>query len=113
VARGGPFVVELPARYDEPGALYDIVTPPGQGTTVGQGRRGTRVMTAAANACGMDQFTYRVTTGSGQSNLGTVTLIYGPGRVCPADTFADGSLNVLDFTGFLNAFAAGCPWSAH
>src|SRR5205814_984801 len=35
VARGGPFVVELPARFDDGlvNAVYSIVTPPTQGTT--------------------------------------------------------------------------------
>ncbi len=111
VARGGPFVVELPARFDDAlsGATYTVVTPPSQGTTVGPGTRSTRVMTATATACGQDQFTFRVTTASGQSNLATVTLIYGPGPVCPADVFADGSLNVLDFSQYLNLFASGDP----
>jgi hypothetical protein len=109
VARGGPFVVELPARYDDAtsGATYTIVSPPSQGTTIGPGSGCTRTMTAAANACGPDQFTFRVTTPSGQSNLGTVTLVYGSGPGCPADMFPDGSLNVIDFSAFLNAFASG------
>ena len=108
VARGGPVVVELPARFDDglSGATFSIITPPSQGTTVGPGMRSTRIMTAAANACGQDQFTFRVTTPSGQSNLATVTLVYGAGALCPADAFPDGALNVLDFTAFLNLFAS-------
>lgn len=111
VARGGPFVVELPARFDDAlsGAAFTIVSPPTQGTTVGAGTRSTRIMTASPTACGQDQFTFRVTTASGQSNTATVTLVYGAGAVCPADVFPDGTLNILDFSAYLNLFAAGDP----
>jgi len=107
VPRGGPFVVELPARFDDglSGATFTILTPPSQGTTVGAGSKSYRVMTATPGACGQDQFTFRVNTPSGQSNTATVTLIYGF-MGCPADAFADGHLDVLDFSAFLNTFAA-------
>lgn len=109
VARGGPFVVELPARFDDPlnSAVYTIQTPPGQGTTVGAETRGFRIMTATASACGADQFTYTVTTLSGQSNVATVKLIYGPGPVCLADYDGNGQLNINDFVFFQAGYAAG------
>lgn len=109
VARGGPFVVELPARFDDDpaGAAYTILAAPGQGTTVGAGSGPYRVMTATNSACGTDQFTFRVTTPSGQSNVGTVTLIYGAGPACPADYDGSGQTNVSDFIFFQNGYAAG------
>lgn len=109
VARGGSFTVELPARFDDAlnTATWTIVSPPAQGTTVAEQPKGYRVMTAGASACGPDQFTFRVTTASGQSNLATVTLIYGPGPGCPADYDGSGQANVTDFVFFQTGFAAG------
>jgi hypothetical protein len=109
VAPRPTIVVELPAKFDDglANTTFTIVTPPGQGTTVGADAKGYRIMTAAANACGTDQFTFRVTTPSGQSNTATVKLIYGPGPVCPADMDNDGRATVNDFVTFQNTYAAG------
>jgi hypothetical protein len=109
VSRGRTFVVELPARFDDAlsGTTFDIVSPPSQGTTVGAATGSYRIMTAAATACGQDQFTFRVTTPSGSSNIGTVTLLYGSGAACAADINGDNAVNALDFGAFINTYAAG------
>jgi len=109
VARGGAFTVELPASFDDGYAsvTYTIVTPPSQGTTVGNQPKSYRTMTASPTACGADQFTFRVDTPSGQSNTATVTLIYGPAPACPADFDNSGQTNINDFIFFQNAFAVG------
>lgn len=109
VARGGPFVVELPGSYPHftQDATYTLLTQPSQGTTVGDQPKGYRVMTASPTACGQDQFTFRITTPAGVSNTATVTLIYGPGPGCPADYDESGQANVSDFIFFQNGFAAG------
>lgn len=107
VARGGPVVVELPAVFaDNPANVtYTIVSAPSL-ATIGGGTSGYRVLTASANACGSDTLTFRATSPSGQSNLGTVTLRYiEPG--CAADMDYSGALNVADFTAYLQTFAAG------
>jgi hypothetical protein len=108
VARGGPFTVELPARFDDAlsGATFTIVNPPGQ-ATVGAGNKSYRVMTAGPTACGQDQFTFQVTTPSGTSNTATVTLRYNQGLRCYADFNGDGQANINDFIFFQSAFAAG------
>ncbi|MBL9032469.1 MAG: hypothetical protein JNM80_12290 [Phycisphaerae bacterium] len=137
VARGGPCAIELPARFnsDPASATFSVVAAP-TGATISTGTEGYRVITAPPNACGTDQLAFRVTTPGGQSNTGIVTLIYGPGPICPADYNGDGAanvadfiffqtgfaagdlradidgscaLNINDFIGFLNAFAIGCP----
>lgn len=109
VQRGGPFVVELPARFDDvlSGTTYALVSPPAQSTVGPTTTRGYRVMTAGVNACGSDQFTFRVTTASGQSNIATVTLVYDSDVACIADISGDGHTNVNDFIAFQGFFAAG------
>ncbi|MFN0134047.1 MAG: GC-type dockerin domain-anchored protein [Phycisphaerales bacterium] len=108
VARGGPCVIELPARFNSnpSQATFTIVGAP-TGATISTGVEGYRVITAPASACGNDQITFRVTTPGGQSNTGTVRLVYGPGPVCPADYDGDGNANVSDFVFFQNGFASG------
>lgn len=109
VARGSSSVIELPAKFDDglANTTYTIVTPPGQGTTVGPDAKGYRIMTTTASACGTDQFTFRVNTPSGQSNTATVKLIYGAGPVCPVDMDGDGLATVNDFIFFQNTYATG------
>lgn len=107
VQRGQPVVVELPASFDDDvaGATFTLVSNPTQ-CTVGAGTKGYRVMTAAANACGTDPFTFRVNTPSGQSGVVTVKLIYDSSLTCVADFDGNGSLNANDFNAFLNGYAA-------
>jgi uncharacterized protein (TIGR03790 family) len=107
VGRNGPAVLELPAAFpDNPvGASYEILTPPSQ-ASIGSGSGSYRVITAAANACGSDSMSFRVTTPSGVSNAATITIKYGnPG--CPADIDGDSNLTIADFTAFLGVFATG------
>jgi hypothetical protein len=108
LAPGVTAPVELPARFDDgiSNTTWTIVTPPAN-ATIGTNTKGYCVLTPAANACGPDSVTYRVTTPSGQSNLATVSLVYGPILTCPADIDGDGMLTILDFTAYLQTYAAG------
>jgi hypothetical protein len=138
IPRGASVAVELPGSFPEgSGVTWNIVSPPAGATLTGDITAPYRILTAPANACGPDQFTFTVQTASGTSAPGTVRLIYGAGEsACLADIDGDGNLtvldfntmlnqfsasnlradingdcalNVLDFNAFLNAFSAGCP----
>jgi hypothetical protein len=78
VPRGGTITVELPAIFDDGfvNATYAVVSGPSQSTwSAGQG---FVTMTTPLSAAGTDTITFRVTTPSGQSNLGTVNIVYSP-----------------------------------
>jgi hypothetical protein len=108
VIPGTTCAVELPARYDDlhSGVAWSVLTPPSV-ATIGSGGNGYRVVTAPANACGQDQFTFRVQTPGGTSNTATVTLLYANLFACPPDINNDGNVNTADFTAYLQAYAAG------
>jgi hypothetical protein len=78
VPRGGPITVELPAIFDDAyvNATYTIVSGPAQATS--SAGAGFVTMTAPLTAAGTDTITYRVTIPAGQSNLGTVNIVYTP-----------------------------------
>jgi hypothetical protein len=108
VTQGLSCPVELPAKFDDAlsGATYTIVSPPAFATLSG-GTAGYRVLTVPPNACGADQFTFRVQTPSGLSNTATVSLTYGTTSPCPVDVDRDGVLSVADFSAYLGFFATG------
>jgi hypothetical protein len=109
IRRGEPFVIELPASFDDAlgSAAFEIVSPPGQ-AVAGQGTGPYRIMTAPPGAWGPDPFTFKVTTPSGDSNIATITLIYGHNVECYANcdnSTTPPALNVEDFTCFVSQFA--------
>lgn len=78
VARDLPFVLELPARFDDPltSASFTLVSAPSQATLLGGTGTPWRVFTPNPGALGSDLLTFEVTTPAGTSNLGTITLEY-------------------------------------
>jgi hypothetical protein len=77
VLRDAPFLLELPARFDDPlaSASHALLSLPSQATLLG-GSGPWRVFRAASNALGTDTLTFQVTTPGGVSNVATVTLEY-------------------------------------
>ncbi|MEQ1892626.1 MAG: TIGR03790 family protein [Planctomycetota bacterium] len=78
VLRDAPFLLELPARFDDAlaSASHALLTSPAQSTMLGGTGTPWRVFRAAANALGSDTLTFQVTTPGGVSNVATVTLEY-------------------------------------
>lgn len=103
-----PFVLELPAAYTDAlsSATYEVVTPPG-GSTITGGGGAALVLTPDGNPCGYDQVVFKVTTPSGTSNNGVITLIYRDPTPCPADVNFDCTVDILDILAYLDAFG-GC-----
>lgn len=98
VLRGESFLLELPARFDDPlaSASHALVTTPAQATLLG-GAGPWRVFRAAANALGSDTLSFQVTTPGGSSNVATITLeYYTPSSASPFGCLnPPGSLRVL------------------
>jgi len=81
-----PFLLELPATFNrlDVSLGYEIVTPPAQSTIISTTTGPYRVLEPNPNATGTDQLTFRWTSPNGNSNLGTITLVYQecfPGRL--------------------------------
>lgn len=73
-----PFVVELPATFDDSSSVltYTLLTSPAQATVMGNGTGPYRIMVPDSGATGTDQFTFQVDSGTGQSEIATVDIIY-------------------------------------
>jgi len=77
------FIVELPAAYDEDpvDAIYSLQSLPNQATQISTGSAPYAIFTPDPTASGIDSLSFQVTTASGTSAVGVVTLIYKP--ECP------------------------------
>ncbi len=78
IPRGGCTTIELPGVFDDAyvNVTYNVLTGPIQSTSFPQ--TGFITLTAPLTASGTEAFTYRITTPSGQSNVGTISLVYTP-----------------------------------
>lgn len=107
VQRDTPFVLELPAAYDDSpaSAVYTIVQPPADATIVSSGTGPFRVLQPDPGASCTDTLTFSVTTPSGTSGLATVTLEYGAplSAVYGCGVNPAGSMQVLSGTPRLGA----------
>ncbi|MCG3127090.1 MAG: hypothetical protein CHACPFDD_01948 [Phycisphaerae bacterium] len=104
VRRNRPFVVELPAAFDNSGSAltYVLVSSPAK-ASVASGVTGPyRLMTPLAGACHLDSFTFKVVSPAGESGVATVTLDFGP---CAGDLNCDGSINGFDIEPFVLAIS--------
>ena len=111
VLKDQPFVVELPATFDNSGAplTYQVLSGPAQ-ATVPAGQTGPyRLMQPAAGAKGLDAFTFRVTSAAGDSNIATVTLDYDLLR---GDLNCDGSIDFGDINPFVLYLSNFMAWQA-
>jgi hypothetical protein len=103
-----PYLVELPASFDSSpaGATYTITNAPDQAViTPGDGPY--RIVTPVAGATGGELLQFRVTTTGGQSNTGTILLVYSEAPPCNADWNGSGGVNSQDFFDFLTDFFLG------
>lgn len=93
VLRDQPFLLELPARFDDPlaTASHALVSLPAQATLLG-GSGPWRVFRPNPGASGSDTLTFQVTTPGGVSNVATLTLEYH----AAASAAAYGCLNPPD-----------------
>src|SRR6185369_2266081 len=80
------FVLELPATFDSDPttATWTVLVPPAQATLLGSTSSAFRILQPNAGASGSDTLDYRVTGAGGNSNTGTVTLVYDAPPACPA-----------------------------
>jgi hypothetical protein len=111
VLKDQPFVVELPATFDNSGLplTYQILSGPAQ-ATVPAGQAGPYpLMQPAAGAKGLDSFTFRVTSGAGNSNVATVTLDYDLLR---GDLNCDGTVDFADINPFVLYLSNFAAWQA-
>jgi hypothetical protein len=97
-----PFVVELPATFDDPSTAltYELLSEPGQATVV-SGTGPYRLMRPAPLAEGTDSFTFRVNSAAGSSNAATVTLTY---MSCIGDVNGDGQIDLSDLAILLSNY---------
>jgi len=74
-----PFVLQLPATFDDPlaSAVYTVVTPPARATLLPVGSGPWRILVPEAGAFGTDTLVFRVTTPAGTSADATIRLDYG------------------------------------
>jgi hypothetical protein len=97
-----PFVVELPATFDDVNTAltYELVTSPAQATVV-SGTGPYRLMRPEPGAQGVDEFTFQVDSAVGSSNAATVTLVYWE---CVGDLNGDGQVNLSDLAQLLGGY---------
>lgn len=76
--RSLPFVLELPAAYDEDpaAAVYTVVQAPVQATVLGAGTGPYRILSPLPGAAGADSLSFRVDTPAGSSAAVTVQIQY-------------------------------------
>jgi hypothetical protein len=111
VRKDQPFVVELPATFDNSSVplTFALLTSPAQ-ATVPAGQSGPyRLMRPVAGAKGFDTFTFRVTSASGNSNVATVTLDYG---VLRGDVNCDGVVDLGDINPYVLLLSNRAAWAA-
>lgn len=81
-----PVLLELPGTFNQfdAGVGYEIRTPPSHSTIISTTTGPYRVLQPDPNATGTDQLTFQWTSPNGNSNIGTITLVYRrciPGRL--------------------------------
>ena len=111
VRRDSPFVIELPATFDNSAVAltYEVLSAPTK-ATVATGSTGPyRLMRPIAGADGLDTFTFRVTSASGNSNVATVTIDY---RGLLGDLNCDGLVNFADINPFVAALTGQAAYQA-
>ena len=109
VRKDQPFVVELPAAFNNAGVplTFEIVSSPVQ-VSVPTGQSGPyRLMRPLPGAKGIDAFTYRVRSSAGDSNVATVTLELG---ILRGDLNCDGRIDFGDINAFVLALANWTEW---
>ena len=96
-----PFVLELPATYDDDpaGATYALDSLPSQ-AAVHSGSGAYRVIVPDEGAAGTDELVFRVQTASGESAPATVTIVYAS-DCDPCDMNCDGDIDAFDIEPFL------------
>ncbi len=102
VLPGEPFVVELPATFDDPNdaLTYELLSEPAQATVV-SGTGPYRLMRPDSSAAGTDPFTFQVHSAAGSSNVATVTLAYWE---CIGDLDGNGQVNLSDLAQLLGNY---------
>jgi hypothetical protein len=97
-----PFVVELPAAFDDPDTAltYTLLTEPVQ-ATVAEGTGPYRIMWPDPLTEGTDEFTFQVDSAVGSSDVATVSLIY---VACIGDLNGDGQVDLSDLTILLSNY---------
>jgi hypothetical protein len=111
VQKDQPFVVELPATFDDPSVplSFEIVSGPAQ-ATVAAGQSGPyRLMRPLPGAKGRDAFTFRVTSSAGNSDVMMVTLELG---VLRGDLNCDGAVGFGDINPFVRLLGDPAGWQA-
>jgi hypothetical protein len=111
VLKDQPFVVELPATFDNSGVAltYQLMSSPTQ-ATIPAGQTGPyRLMQPVAGAQGLDSFTFRVTSAAGNSNVATVNLDYSLLR---GDLNCDGTIDFGDIGPFVQYLSDFAAWQA-
>lgn len=104
-----PFVVELPGTFDSPAVplTYQLLSGP-TNATVPAGQSGAyRLMHPIAGAKGLDAFTFRISSSSGDSAVATVTLDYG---VLRGDLNCDGAVTYGDINPFVRVLSNRSAW---
>jgi len=104
-----PFVVELPATFDDASVplFYELISAPAK-LSVPAGQGGPyRLMRPLAGAKGTDSFTYRVRSSLGNSNVATVTIELG---ILRGDLNCDGEIGFGDINPFVLALSDWNAW---
>lgn len=99
-----PFVIELPATYDDEtdSPTWTLLTQPAQSTVVA-GTGPYRLMRPAPLTEGTDQFTFQVNSAAGASNIATVNVVY---EGCVGDLNGDGQVGLGDLATLLANYGA-------
>jgi hypothetical protein len=81
----GPFVLELPATFDDPlaSAVYTVVTPPARADVLSNSSGPWRILRPRPGAFGTDTLVFRVTTAAGTSPDASIRIEYGGRPVRP------------------------------
>ncbi len=111
VYSNSPFVLELPATFDNPAVplTYEIITGPAQ-ATIPAGQAGPyRLVRPNAGAHGTDTVTFRVTSASGNSDPATATIVY----TVLGDLNCDGAVNAFDIDPFVLALVSSPSFDAY
>jgi hypothetical protein len=109
-----PFVVELPATFDDDPAtaVYSIISHPAQSNLLHFGGGAYALYEPQAGASGSDTLRFNVQTAGGTSRTATITLIYTDSCYADCDTQTGvGVLDIFDFLCFGNRFAAAEPYA--
>ncbi len=105
-------VVELPAAFPHaPGtATFTLLSNPASATVINPTfTGGYRLIRPNIGATGSETLQYRVQAPGGQSNIGTITLLYSAARVCQTDFNVDGVTDPDDLSDFISCFFDSPP----